>query len=79
MRDNFRILFNLQGKTGYMLCKNNRILKFVCGIAVFISCSTTKQSKLTDTKPQTKAETMMIDTARSRDLLETYCSNTHTN
>jgi beta-lactamase class A len=69
--DNFRILLNLQGKTGYMLRKNNGILKFVGAIAVFISCSTTKQLNPKDGKSETKLETILTDTIKATPLLET--------
>jgi beta-lactamase class A len=68
--DNFRILFNLQAKTGNMIGKNNGILKFVCGIAVFISCSTTNQSKPTGNKVPAKPEIIMTDTVKTPALLE---------
>jgi beta-lactamase class A len=54
-----------------MICKNNGILKFVCGIAIFISCSTTKQAKPNDNKPEIKPENIMADTAKSNSFLET--------
>jgi hypothetical protein len=53
-----------------MICKNNGISKFVCAIAIFVSCSTTKQSKPPDNKPDTKPETAMADTTKSPALLE---------
>ena len=53
-----------------MLCKNNGILKFLGGIAVFISCSTTKQVKSTDNKPEIKVETIVNDTAKPPAFLE---------
>ena len=50
--------------------KNNRMFKFVCGIAVFISCSTIKQLKPIDNKPEIKAEPIMTDTIKSTPFLE---------
>ncbi len=54
-----------------MICKNNGILKIVCVIAVFISCSTTKQVNPTTNKPEKRPETAMPDTAKQTPLLET--------
>jgi beta-lactamase class A len=53
-----------------MLCKNNVIFKFVCGFAVFISCSNTKHMQLPDNKPATKPQITMADTTKQAPLLE---------
>jgi beta-lactamase class A len=54
-----------------MICKNNGILKFVGAIAIFISCSTTKQLKSTENKPEANPEIMVADTAKQPAFLET--------
>ncbi len=53
-----------------MICKNNRILKFVCGMALFISCSSTKQVKQSDNTSETKPVINMADTVKPPDFLE---------
>ena len=46
-----------------MICKNNDILTFLAGMAVFISCSTIKPLKPADNMPETKQETTPVDSA----------------
>lgn len=49
---------------------NKGILKLIAGFVIFISCSTTKQSKPLDNKTETKATTGMADTAAAPAFLE---------
>lgn len=49
---------------------NKGILKLIAGFVIFISCSTTKQSKPLDNKTETKATTGMADTATAPAFLE---------
>lgn len=49
---------------------NKGILKLIAGFVIFISCSTTKQSKPLDNKTETKATAGMADTAIAPAFLE---------
>lgn len=49
---------------------NKGILKLIAGFVIFISCSTTKQSKPLDNKTETKATTGMADTVAAPAFLE---------
>ena len=53
-----------------MIYKNKGILKFICVMAILISCSSSKQVKQTDNTTNTKPLTNMADTAKPLAFLE---------
>ncbi len=58
-----------------MICKNNTVLKFLTGFAIFFSCSTIKQSHQTETKAVIITPAMPVDTTKTDDLLASLLKN----
>ena len=75
MEDNFRILLNLHLKQPYMICRDNAMPKLLAAIAIFISCSTTRQTNSTNATAAEINNVMQKDTNNTDDFLSSLLKN----